>query len=142
MSSFGREGGLDSTYYSTREGPLMKLFFDEAVLAHVPTQFMVAGRIVAPVENPDRAQTLSRALMRGGLELMKPADAGLAPIHAVHAEHYATFLRDAPRGRALGAQDTSSPVQWVSSCGTPGCGGGGGGGCGGGGGGGCGGCGG
>lgn len=73
----------------------MKLFFDEAVKTHVPTQFMVAGRIVTPVENPDRAQTLSRALVRGGLELRQPADSGLAPIHAVHAEHYVTFLREA-----------------------------------------------
>ena len=73
----------------------MKLFFDEGVLAHKPTQFMVAGRIVPPVENPDRAVALAGALEAAGLAMTKPADAGLDPIHAVHADHYIAFLREA-----------------------------------------------
>lgn len=73
----------------------MKLYFDDAVLAHVPTQFMVAGRIVAPVETPDRAVALAGALAAIGLTRETPADAGLDPIHAVHAEHYTAFLREA-----------------------------------------------
>jgi acetoin utilization deacetylase AcuC-like enzyme len=73
----------------------MKLFFDEGVLAHKPTQFMVAGRIVPPVENPDRAVALAGALEAIGFTRTKPADAGLDPIHAVHAEHYVAFLREA-----------------------------------------------
>lgn len=73
----------------------LKLFFDEAVLAHKPAQFMVAGRIVPPVENPDRAVALAGALEAIGLTRMTPADAGLDPIHAVHADHYTAFLREA-----------------------------------------------
>ena len=73
----------------------MKLFFDEAVLAHKPTQFMVAGRIVTPVENPDRAVALAGVLEAIGLTITLPIDSGLDPIHAVHAEHYTCFLREA-----------------------------------------------
>jgi acetoin utilization deacetylase AcuC-like enzyme len=73
----------------------MKLFFDDAALAHKPSQFMVAGRTVPPVETPDRALALAGALEAIGLMRVKPADRGLDPIHAVHAEHYTAFLREA-----------------------------------------------
>ncbi|MDJ1160144.1 histone deacetylase family protein [Chelatococcus sp. SYSU_G07232] len=73
----------------------MKLFFDQAQLAHRPRQYMVHGRIVDPFENPDRATTLLDALDRLGLERATPRDAGRAPILAVHAAHYVTFLEEA-----------------------------------------------
>lgn len=73
----------------------MKLFFDPGVLAHVPAQFMVAGKIVPPVETPDRALALAAALEASGLIRTTPADAGLSPIHAIHADHYTAFLREA-----------------------------------------------
>ena len=73
----------------------MKLFFDAAVLAHKPAQFMVAGRIRPPVETPDRALAMAGALEEIGLLRTQPIDRGLDPIHAVHAEHYTAFLREA-----------------------------------------------
>jgi acetoin utilization deacetylase AcuC-like enzyme len=73
----------------------MLFFFDEMQLDHRPTQYMVNGRIVAPFENPNRAETLIAALEKLGLERRRPADSGLGPIHAVHADHYVAFLAEA-----------------------------------------------
>lgn len=82
----------------------MRIFFDEAQFGHRPTQFMVLGRIVPPVENPDRAEALVAALAAIGCRRETPADAGLGPILAVHADHYVTFLETAfERFRALPA---------------------------------------
>ncbi len=71
------------------------LYFDERQLLHRPTQFMVHGRLVTPVENPDRAHALLRGLEGLGLWRAAVGDAGLDPIHAVHADHYVDFLRTA-----------------------------------------------
>ena len=80
----------------------MRLFYDDAQSGHRPTQFMVAGRIAAPVENPDRAATLVEALAATGLSRETPPDAGSEPILAVHADHYVAFLEGAfARFRAL-----------------------------------------
>lgn len=73
----------------------MKLFFSPSQLAHAPQQFMSAGRIVAPFEVPERAERMAAGLTALGLELTAPEDAGLAPILAVHADHYVEFLRTA-----------------------------------------------
>ncbi|KAA2237980.1 histone deacetylase family protein [Salinarimonas soli] len=73
----------------------MNLYFDERQLLHRPTQFMVHGRLVTPVENPDRAQALLRGLEALGFSRAPVPDAGLDPIHAVHADHYVAFLREA-----------------------------------------------
>ena len=73
----------------------MKLFFDEAQLAHSPKQYMVHGKIVDPFENPNRATTLIASLERAGLERTQPKDFGRAPILEVHAGHYLAFLEEA-----------------------------------------------
>lgn len=73
----------------------MLFFFDETQLEHKPLQYMVHGRIVAPLENPNRAETLSLALANLGIERRRPADFGLDPILAVHADHYVSFLAEA-----------------------------------------------
>lgn len=73
----------------------MKLFFSEAQLAHRPTQYGVHGKLVQPLENPDRAQTLLESLSRQGLSQEAPQDHGLEPILSVHADHYVDFLRSA-----------------------------------------------
>jgi acetoin utilization deacetylase AcuC-like enzyme len=73
----------------------MKLFFSETQLDHRPKQFMLHGRIVDPFENPDRVTALLAALEPLGLGRTEPIDFGLAPILAVHADHYLDFLEDA-----------------------------------------------
>jgi acetoin utilization deacetylase AcuC-like enzyme len=73
----------------------VKLFFSPDQLRHRPTQYLVHGRIVRPLENPDRAETLKAALQTLGVEAFEPDDHGLAPILAVHADHYVDYLRTA-----------------------------------------------
>jgi acetoin utilization deacetylase AcuC-like enzyme len=73
----------------------MKLFFSEAQLAHSPKQYMVHGRIVDPIETPDRATTLIASLERAGLQRTEAKDYGRAPILKVHADHYVGFIEEA-----------------------------------------------
>jgi acetoin utilization deacetylase AcuC-like enzyme len=73
----------------------MKLYFSEAQLGHAPQQFMVAGRIVAPFEVPERAERMAAGLRELGLTLVAPPDAGSQPITAIHPEHYIEFLSSA-----------------------------------------------
>lgn len=73
----------------------MIFFFDEAQSDHWPSQYMVHGRIVAPLENPERARTLIRTLESLGLERRSPPGSGVGPILAVHADHYVDFLAEA-----------------------------------------------
>jgi acetoin utilization deacetylase AcuC-like enzyme len=70
----------------------MKLYFSRTQLGHAPQQFMAAGRIVAPFEVPERAERMAAGLRKIGLNVVEPADAGLDPIAAVHADHYLDFL--------------------------------------------------
>lgn len=73
----------------------MKLFFSQAQLAHQPQQYMVHGKLIHAFENNDRALTLLGALAEAGLAPSEPRDHGLAPVLAVHADHFVDFLRTA-----------------------------------------------
>jgi acetoin utilization deacetylase AcuC-like enzyme len=73
----------------------MKLFYSDRQLVHQPRQYMIHGKIVGAFETHARATTLLGALGEAGLVALEPAAAGLAPIHAVHADHYVDFLRTA-----------------------------------------------
>jgi len=73
----------------------MKLFYSDRQLAHQPRQYMVHGKIIGAFENNDRATTLIGALAGAGLTPQEPASHGLAPILAVHADHFVEFLRTA-----------------------------------------------
>jgi hypothetical protein len=57
-----------------RGGRSMQLFVDERQLAHAPKQYMVTGRIVAPLEVPERAATMRDALVAAGLTAASVAD--------------------------------------------------------------------
>lgn len=85
-----RENRMDEAETGT-----MEVFFSSAQLDHRPQQFLVAGRIVEPFEVPDRAARLAATLRDGGLPVMTPHDHGLGPVHAIHPEHYTTFLSEA-----------------------------------------------
>jgi acetoin utilization deacetylase AcuC-like enzyme len=73
----------------------MQLFFDPAQADHRPTQYGVHGRLVAPLENPDRAATLVAGLAALGLTQEPAADHGLDPILKVHPDHYVAYLAEA-----------------------------------------------
>ena len=73
----------------------MQLFFDPAQADHRPAQYGVHGKLVTPLENPDRAATLVAGLAALGLTHETPADHGLDPILKVHADHYVAYLAEA-----------------------------------------------
>lgn len=73
----------------------MQLFFSPAQLSHKPTQYGVHGRLVKPLENPERGETLIASLASLGLFAEEPGDAGDGPILSAHADHYVAFLRGA-----------------------------------------------
>ncbi|MDY8108674.1 histone deacetylase family protein [Fulvimarina sp. 2208YS6-2-32] len=80
----------------------MQIVFSDRQLVHRPRQYGVHGRLVAPVENASRAETLLARLASLGLSHREPDDVGLAAITAVHTEDYVRFLAGAwPRFQAL-----------------------------------------
>ncbi|MHB2170022.1 histone deacetylase family protein [Alsobacter sp. R-9] len=76
----------------------MHYYYIDHQLAHVPTQYMVHGRIVRPLENAERVAVLRAALQACGIghaaAESDPADLTRA-ILAVHADHFVDFLRTA-----------------------------------------------
>jgi acetoin utilization deacetylase AcuC-like enzyme len=70
----------------------MRRFFSPRQLAHSPALELHNGAFVPYAEVPSRAATILAAI--GGAE--EPADAGEAPILAVHSPEYLRFLRDVP----------------------------------------------
>ena len=73
----------------------MKLYFSKRQLTHQPQQYMVHGKLIHAFENNDRATTLLDALAGAGLAPIEPADHGIAPALAVHADHFVDFLQTA-----------------------------------------------
>ncbi|MEM1307236.1 MAG: histone deacetylase family protein [Pseudomonadota bacterium] len=73
----------------------MDIYFSKDQLGHNPQQFLVAGAFRAPFEVPERAEAMARQLSGRGLRILKPDDAGLGPIEAVHGKAYPTFLSSA-----------------------------------------------
>ena len=73
----------------------MKLFFSKTQLEHRPTQYGVHGKLVRPLENPERADTLVTSLGELGLTAEAPPAAERAVIERVHPGHYLDFLQTA-----------------------------------------------
>jgi acetoin utilization deacetylase AcuC-like enzyme len=61
----------------------------------MPSRSFYRGRFTPAHENPERVACLLSALERSGCIASEPADAGLAPILAVHDTGYVEFVRDA-----------------------------------------------
>jgi acetoin utilization deacetylase AcuC-like enzyme len=87
----------------------MQLFFSADQLLHRPRQFMVRGRIAAPLENPDRVNAIAEALIAAGLVLAAPGDAGDEAILAVHDAGYLRFL-DTAHARWAALPDTAAEL--------------------------------
>ena len=71
----------------------MKVYFAPAQKTHRPESFLVAGTPRPIPEVPERADRLLAAIDRLGLRAEAPADAGLAPLAAVHTPEYLEFLQ-------------------------------------------------
>lgn len=73
----------------------MDIVFSTRQLVHRPQQYGVHGRLVTPLENPSRAETLLERLTEKGHSHREPDDIGIEAISAVHAAHYVEYLRGA-----------------------------------------------
>lgn len=73
----------------------MKAFFAEEERLHFPAQFLVNGVFTENPEQPARIDKLLAGARAAGCIIERPADAGLAPISAVHDARYVAFLENA-----------------------------------------------
>ena len=73
----------------------MRCYFHPEQLLHYPRSYYSRGAMRTPQEVPERAQQLLQAAQRLGMDIRQPADAGLAPLKAVHGEAYLAFLEQA-----------------------------------------------
>ena len=73
----------------------MRVFWSDGHAAHAPGGFIARGNRVANPETPERAAIFRRAVDDGGHEVLPAGDFGLAPIEAIHAPDYLSFLSTA-----------------------------------------------
>ncbi|MFS2168064.1 hypothetical protein ACCD09_30500, partial [Variovorax sp. Varisp62] len=73
----------------------MLTYFHPEQLLHHPRSYLSRGQMRTPQEIPDRALRLVAAVQSLGFDLRTPADAGMAPLAAVHSADYLRFLEDA-----------------------------------------------
>lgn len=80
----------------------MKAFFAEEQRRHDPKAFLSSGAPQPNPEQPERAARLLDGARAAGLTVVRPADAGLGPIAAVHTPEYVEFLANIfPRWRRI-----------------------------------------
>lgn len=73
----------------------MLTYFDPVQTLHHPRTYFSRGRMRTPQEVPDRVAALRQGIDALGFEVRTPADAGMAPLQAVHGERYLAFLQGA-----------------------------------------------
>ncbi|MGH8779012.1 histone deacetylase family protein [Paraburkholderia sp.] len=75
----------------------MLTFFHPDQLLHHPRSYLSRGQMRTPQEVPERAERLVAAAHALGFDVREPANAGTAPIAAVHDMNYLRFLEEAHR---------------------------------------------
>jgi acetoin utilization deacetylase AcuC-like enzyme len=84
----------------------MQTFFHPDQSLHHPQTYLSRGRMRAPQEIPQRADAILSGVRALGFEVRSPADAGMAPLAAVHGSAYLNFLQSAH------AQWKRMPADW------------------------------
>lgn len=99
----------------------MDAWFSEHHHAHHGHGELIGGRLVAGFELPVRADRVHAAFEAAGLGAVQaPADAGLAPILAVHDARYVDFLQQAwAQWRAIGNTHPALGMIWHAGLGLP-----------------------
>ncbi|WP_084716649.1 histone deacetylase family protein [Thalassospira permensis] len=89
---------------------MMHAYFSADQLRHHGQTFMVAGEARPIPEVPERAEILTTAVKRLGLDLRTPDDFGMGPIAAIHAPEYLKFLQTIhAEWKAVGGSDLVVP---------------------------------
>jgi acetoin utilization deacetylase AcuC-like enzyme len=73
----------------------MKIISSPVQLNHNPRQIMLRGKMVTPVERPERLNLLVKSLCEDGHQDVRPDAHTLDPIFRVHDRGYIDFLREA-----------------------------------------------
>ena len=75
---------------------------------------LIDGRLTAPFEKPDRAETILARVREVGLgEIVAPSDFGLDPVRRVHTDAFVEFLRTAyEEWRAAHGDWDALPLDW------------------------------
>jgi acetoin utilization deacetylase AcuC-like enzyme len=73
----------------------MLTYFHPEQLKHHPQSYLSRGKMRTPQEVPERALRLVEAARSLGFDVREPADAGVAPLAAVHGMDYLRFLEEA-----------------------------------------------
>ncbi|MBL8345453.1 MAG: histone deacetylase family protein [Rubrivivax sp.] len=99
----------------------MDAWYSDHHQAHHGQSELIGGQLVAGFELPLRAERVLDAFLEAGVGLVHtPADAGLAPILAVHDADYVDFLRGAwDAWRAIGRAHPALPMVWHAGHGLP-----------------------
>ena len=88
----------------------MKAFFHPDQKLHHPKSYYSRGKMRVPQEVPSRLDELVLATRELGFDVQQPADAGAAPISAVHSLPYLSFLQEAHREWMLLPDDWGNEV--------------------------------
>lgn len=99
----------------------MDAWYSDHHQAHHGQSELIGGQLVPGFELPVRAERVLDAFLEAGLGLVHtPADAGLAPILAVHEADYVDFLRGAwDAWRAIDRAHPALPMIWHAGLGLP-----------------------
>lgn len=73
----------------------MKIISSPAQLDYRPRQMMIRGKLVSPVEQPERLNVLTAGLVEDGHEHERPDGHALDPVLRIHAADYVDFLERA-----------------------------------------------
>ncbi|RPH44246.1 MAG: histone deacetylase family protein [Burkholderiales bacterium] len=84
----------------------MLTFLSPEQRLHHPRTYYSRGRMRTPQEIPDRVDALVDGVRQMGFDIREPADAGMAPLLAVHSAPYLRFLETAH------AQWAQMPADW------------------------------
>ncbi|QUS38652.1 histone deacetylase family protein [Tardiphaga alba] len=73
----------------------MKVISSPVQTRHDPQQIMLRGRMIKPVEQPERLRILAQSLAEDGHEAIEPGAHALDPVRRVHDPLYVDFLSEA-----------------------------------------------
>jgi acetoin utilization deacetylase AcuC-like enzyme len=73
----------------------MKIISSPIQMKHDPKQIMLRGKMIRPVEQPERLRILAQSLALDGHQPIEPGMHALDPVLHVHDPLYIEFLRDA-----------------------------------------------
>lgn len=93
----------------------MKVVYHPAHQDHAGEAILIEGQFRPPVESPERAALILKAVQEAGFSIEEPPDYGIEALKAVHDEHFLTFLEHAyDRWQARYGDSNARPRVWAT----------------------------